>query len=89
VFYGLVEVDGYAPAGFDDLYSNAFAVKWNVKGEVECNDKTFGFDPQPGYAKQCFCDDIEYEDRESIEEELAYWAEQREVEEKETEETKE
>jgi hypothetical protein len=32
VFYGLVEVDGYAPAGFDDLYSNAFAVKFNVSG---------------------------------------------------------
>lgn len=45
VFFGLVEVDGYAPAGFDDMYGNAFAVKWNVTGEVACNEKTFGFDP--------------------------------------------
>jgi hypothetical protein len=47
----------------------------NVSGSVQCNTKTFGIDPQPGYAKQCFCDDIEYEDAESVEEELAYWAE--------------
>lgn len=60
------------------MYGNAFAVKMNVSGSVQCTDKTFGFDPQPGYAKQCFCDDIEYEDAECIEEELAYWAEQRE-----------
>jgi len=89
VFFGLVEVDGYSPAGFDDMYGNSFAVKWNVTGEVACNEKTFGFDPQPGYAKQCFCDDIEYEDEECIRDELAYWAEQRESQKLEVEEAEE
>lgn len=61
------------------MYDNAFAVKYDVKGEVLCNTKTFGSDPQPGKAKQCFCDDIEFEYKEDVQEELAYWSEQKEV----------
>lgn len=79
VFYGLLEVEGSSPASFDDMYMTSFAVKYDVNGAVQCNTKTFGFDPQPGKAKQCYCDDIEYEDKECIESELAYWAEQREI----------
>lgn len=75
VFFGLLEVDGWSPASFDEIWSAAFAVKYNVTGEVQCNSHTFGFDPQPGKAKQCFCDDIGYEDKECIEYELAYWKE--------------
>jgi hypothetical protein len=61
------------------MWTNAFAVKYDVSGTVGCNAKTFGSDPQPGKAKQCFCDDIGFEDYECIESELAYWSEQREV----------
>lgn len=61
------------------MYDNAFAVKYDVKGEVLCNTKTFGSDPQPGKAKQCFCDDIDYEWKEDVEDELSYWSEQKEV----------
>lgn len=61
------------------MYMQSFAVKYDVSGTVQCNSKTFGFDPQPGKAKQCYCDDIQYEDKECIESELAYWAEQREI----------
>ena len=61
------------------MWNNAFAVKYDVNGDVPCSASTFGFDPQPGKAKQCFCDDIGYEDAECIETELAYWREQREV----------
>ena len=75
-----MEVDGQSPASFDDMYANAFAVKYNVSGSVMCNSKTFGFDPQPGKVKQCYCDDIEYEGQEEIESELEYWSEYREVE---------
>lgn len=80
VFFGLLEVDGISPASFDDVESAAFAVKYNVHGSVQCNSKTFGFDPQPGKPKQCFCDDVQYEDEEYIEPELEYWQEQREIE---------
>ena len=79
VFYGLLEVDGATPASFEEMWTNAFAVKYDVSGTVGCNARTFGLDPQPGKAKQCFCDDIGFEDYECIESELAYWAEQREV----------
>lgn len=79
VFYGLLEVDGMSPAGFDEMYGDSFAVKYNVSGTIDCTEKAFGVDPQPGKAKQCFCDDIQQEDEESIEAELAYWREQREI----------
>lgn len=74
VFFGLVEVDGHSPANFDEMFGNSFAAKFDVDGNVNCNEKAFGFDPQPGKAKQCFCDDIGYEDRECVEAELAHWA---------------
>jgi hypothetical protein len=50
------------------MFEYEFAVKYNVSGTFDCNARTFGYDPQPGFAKQCFCDDIQYEDRECIEE---------------------
>jgi hypothetical protein len=79
MFYGLVEVDGNLPASFDEMYSNAFAAKFDADGVYDCNSKTFGFDPQPGKAKQCFCDNIGYEDKQCIDGELAYWAQFRET----------
>lgn len=70
------------------MWQYSFAVKYNVSGVVDCNKRTFGgFDPQPGIAKQCFCDDIGYEDYDCIEGELAYWREQREVQSIETQST--
>lgn len=79
MFFGLFEVEGNSPASYDDVLENAFAAKFNADGVYDCNAQTFGFDPQPGKAKQCFCDDIGYEDRESIENELAYWAQFKET----------
>lgn len=79
MFFGLLEVDGHSPASFDQMWETSFAVKYNVTGSVGCDKNTFGFDPQPGHAKQCLCDDIGYEDYECIENNLAYWREQREV----------
>lgn len=63
------------PAHFDDIWMNSpFAVKYNVSGSVICNSKTFnGKDPLPGKAKQCFCDDIEYNTKEMVESELKFF----------------
>ena len=72
VFYGLLEQEG-AQIGFDDFLENQFAVKYNYNGDITCSAKAFGSDPQPGKAKQCFCDDIGYEDRECLEEKLAFF----------------
>lgn len=67
IYYGLLELDGHSPISFDELLEGGdFAYKWGVNGEFGCNAHTFGRDPQPGKAKQCFCDDIEYEDLECI-----------------------
>jgi hypothetical protein len=77
VFFGTItDNEGHNPASFDDMFTYSFAVKYNVTGTVDCNKRTFaGFDPQPGFAKQCFCDDVGYEEYDNIESELAYWRE--------------
>jgi hypothetical protein len=69
IYYGLVESEGKSPISFDEMMeAGNFAYKWDVNGEFACNAHTFGSDPQPGKAKQCFCDDIGYEDLECIQE---------------------
>ena len=79
MFFGLLEAEGSSPATFHAMFGNAFAAKFDVDGDFLCSTKTFGLDPQPGKAKQCFCDDVGHEAREVVETELAFWAEQRTV----------
>lgn len=80
MFYSPLEIEGKQPAGIDDMLERSgFAVKYDVNGDYACNAKTFGSDPYPGQAMQCFCDDIGYEDRECIEESLEYWYSEVEV----------
>jgi len=45
----------------------------NGTGSVPCTAQTFGSDPTPGFAKQCFCDDIDARDTEQNEADLKYW----------------
>ena len=82
VFLGLLSEEGSSDKlEFDDFLENEFVVKYNFTGDIMCDAGPHGFgsDPQKGKAKQCFCDDIEYEDRECIEEKLMFYQEQREI----------
>ena len=74
MFYSPLEINGVQPASFNDMFEKSgFAVKYDVNGDYTCNSKTFGSDPYPGQAMQCFCDDIEYEDKQCIQEALDSW----------------
>ena len=67
IFYGILELDKKKPVAFKDMLGEDFQYKEsNGKTPVKCAASSFGKDPQPGKAKQCYCDGIEEMSKEEI-----------------------
>ena len=63
IFYGT----GWS---FKQLVENKYSFKkGNPTGEVPCNSDSFG-DPQPGYTKLCFCDDVGAIDKKQLDQDV-------------------